>query len=51
MFSLAFMELKSLTKISADKVTKDWWIGFTVVLVTVLSNLIIYVPFLIVVLT
>lgn len=51
MFSIAFLELKSLTKISDDKVTKDWRIGFTVVFATFCSYLIIYIPFLIVILS
>lgn len=47
MFSIVFLELKSLTKISDNKVSKDWNIGFTVVLVTFLYYLLNYLPFLI----
>ena len=43
MFSLAFLEIKSLTKISDTKSTKDWKIGITVVSVILLSYLCIYI--------
>ena len=43
MFSLAFLEIKSLTKISDTKSTKDWKIGITVVGVILLSYLCIYI--------
>ena len=43
MFSLAFLEIKSLTKISDTKSTKDWKIGITVVSVILLAYLFIYV--------
>ena len=43
MFSLAFLEIKSLTKISDTKSTKDWKIGITVVGAILLSYLCIYI--------
>ena len=46
MFSLAFLEIKSLTKISDAKSSKDWKIGITVVGVIVLAYLSIYLVFL-----
>jgi len=45
MFSIVFLELKSLTKISDDKSSKDLKIGFSVVMTTFVSYMLIYLPF------
>ena len=43
MFSLAFLEIKSLTKISDTKSSKDWKIGFSVIATVLASYLCIYI--------
>ena len=43
MFSLAFLEIKSLTKISDTKSSKDWKIGIFVIAAVLFSYLSIYI--------
>ena len=43
MFSLYFLEIKSLTKIGNDKAKKDWKTGLFVILTVYLSYMLIYI--------
>ena len=45
MFSLAFLEIKSLTKISDTKSSKDWKIGIFVITTILVSYLSVYIAF------
>ena len=44
MFTIAFLELKSLTKISDDKSSKDFKSGLMVIVATFASYILMYLP-------
>ena len=47
MFSLAFLEVKSKTKLSQKKTEKDFKVGLTVVITIALAYILMYLPILI----